>query len=143
MLDLVFLTEAFYSDYSDCPEIEAKIDRPHVQVTIQVGGYLFCVPLRSHIAHEYAFWTDKENRCGLDFTKAVVIIDPQRYIDHSRKPYLRKNDFSVLKSTNPYEISRRLNLYIMQYKKAKLAPEQMRNAILLKYSTLQYFEAYI
>lgn len=140
MLKYVFLTDEFYQDYASCPEIEKKRDRPHAQVTIEVGGRLFCVPFRSHITHEYALWTDKMNRCGLDFSKAVIIIDASRYIDSSRKPYLRSNEFSALKNIPEHEVSKRLEKYISQYKKAKQSPELQRNAILLRYSTLQYFE---
>lgn len=143
MLDFVFLTDAFYSDYSSYPEIEKKRDRPHAQVTIQAGGHLFCIPFRSHISHEYAFLTDKKNGCGLDFSKAVIITDPDRYIDRTRKPHLRPDEFGMLKDVREYEISRRLLLYVAQYKKAKLAPDKKRNALLLRYSTLQYFEEYI
>ena len=143
MLDFVFLTDRFYMDHAACPEIESKKDRPHAQVSIQVGSYLFCIPLRSHIMHEYAFWTDKENHCGLDFSKAVVITDPEKYIDRTRKPFLRQNEYEALKDVNPYVISRRLLFYIQQYKKAKAAPEKKRNALLVKYSTLQYFEEFL
>lgn len=38
MLKFVFLSDAFYADYAGCPEIEKKKDRPHAQVTIEVGG---------------------------------------------------------------------------------------------------------
>lgn len=140
MLDLVFLTDAFYSDYSSCPEIEKKRDRPHAQVTIEVSGLLFCIPFRSHIRHDYAFWTDKANRCGLDFSKAVIVSDPDRYIDRSRRPHLRPNEFAMLKDVREYEVVRRLRMYIAQYKAARLSPEKKRNALLLQYSTLQYFE---
>ena len=40
-------------------------------VCVQIGGVLFAVPMRSHIKHKYALWADKENHCGVDFSKAV------------------------------------------------------------------------
>ena len=143
MLKFVFLTEQFYQDYASFPEIEKKRDRPHAQVALQVGGCLFCVPFRSHITHEYALFTDKQNRCGLDFSKSVVVTDPARYIDTVRRPYLRDNEFRTLMNISEYEIIRRLQYYIAQYKKAKTAPEKKRNAILLSCSTLQYFEEWL
>ena len=33
----------------------------------------YAVPLRSDIHHPHVLWTDKENNCGVDFSKAVVI----------------------------------------------------------------------
>lgn len=36
-------------------------------------GLVFALPLRSHIKHKYAYITDKINKCGIDFSKAVVI----------------------------------------------------------------------
>ena len=143
MLKFVFLTDAFYNDYSSCAEIEKKKDRPHAQVTITVGGNLFCIPFRSHIMHDYALFTDKDSRCGLDFSKTVVVTDPEKYIDKQRKPFLRPNEFAAIKEISEYAVSRRLAFYISQYKKAKLQPEQQRNALLLRYSTLKYFEEYI
>lgn len=143
MLKFVFLTDQFYSDYAACPEIEKKRNRPHAQVTLQLGSQLFCIPFRSHISHQYAYFTDEENRCGLDFSKAVVVTDPQKYIDQRRKPYLRPHEFAALKDVREYEVSRRLHLYIAQYKKAKANPGTQRNALLLQCSTLQYFEEYL
>ena len=143
MLKFVFLTEQFYIDYASCHEIEKKRERPHAQVTLQVGGCLFCIPFRSHIMHEYAYWTDKANHCGLDFSKAVVITDPGKYIDRTNTPFLRPAEYYALKDVSEYEVARRLQYYISQYKKAKTAPEKKRNALLLKYSTLQYFEEWI
>ena len=143
MLDYVFLSEEFFSDYASCKEIEKKKDRPHVQITIQVKNNLFCIPLRSHINHKHVLWTDKENNCGIDFSKAVIITDPVRYIDLSRKPFIRPNEFKVLKKISEYEIERRMLAYIAEYKKAKRRPDIPRNRLLIQCSTMQYFEQYI
>ncbi|MGN1027563.1 MAG: type III toxin-antitoxin system TenpIN family toxin [Faecousia sp.] len=143
MLDLVFLTQDFFSDYSNCREIEKKTNRPHVQVTIEVNGTLFCIPMRSSIKHKHAIFTDKANRCGLDLSKAVVITDPEKYIDSQRIPHIRQNEFKVLKNISKYEVRRRLLAYIAEYKEAKRRPEIARNKALIQCSTLQYFEEYI
>ena len=65
-------------------------------VGVKVGRVRFAVPLRSHIKHKYVLWTDEENRCGLDFSKAIVLTKP-KYIDRSRKPYIRPNEFNSLR----------------------------------------------
>ena len=143
MLDFVFLSDEFFSDYAKCKEIERKKDRPHIQITIQVGNHIFCIPMRSNINHKHVLWTDKENKCGIDFSKAVVIIDPTRYIDLNRKPHIRKNEFKELKRVSEYEVRRRMLAYIKEYKEAKRKPNIPRNKMLLECSTLQYFEEYI
>lgn len=142
MIHFVFLSDKFYRDYASCTEIERKNTRPYIQVQVVVNGVLFGVPLRSNINHPNVLWTDKASRCGVDFSKAVVIVDPQNYIDHSREPYIRPNEFRELKGKE-YIIQEKLKKYIESYKKAKLHPGIERNRLLLRYSTLQYFEEYI
>ncbi len=54
-------------------------------------------PLRSNIKHNNALLTDKANKCGLDFSKAVVINNKEEYINESKKPILRQHEFEELK----------------------------------------------
>ena len=144
MLKTVFLTDAFYKAYptSKYAEIEQKTDRPYVRVQVTVNGVLWGIPMRSNINHPHVIWTDKENNCGLDFSKAVVITKPAKYIS-GIKPYIRDNEFKVLKQLDEYTISQKLQKYIKDYKKAKKALKVKRNRELVSYSTLQYFEKYI
>lgn len=88
MIRFAFLSDTFFEDYpaSRCPEIEQKRNRPYVVVFISVGERTFAIPMRSHIRHPHAFLTDKVNRCGVDYTKAVVITDEARYIDPVNQP---------------------------------------------------------
>lgn len=142
MLKLVFLTEAFYAAYRDCSELEQKGTRPYAQIQIKINGVLWGIPLRSHIRHSHAIWTDKENGCGLDLTKAVVITDPVNYISPV-VPHIREGEFAVLKRISEYEVVQKLCKYIKVYKKAKAHTEVKRNRDIVSYSTLQYFEQYI
>ena len=142
VLKLIFLTEKFYRDYSACLEIEQKPTRPYIRVGVVIGGVLWAIPLRSHINHEYAIWTDKANRCGMDFSKAVVIERPSEYIS-TATPYMRPNEFTELKKVSAYTIEQKLRQFVKVYQKAKLHPEIPRNKSILAYSTLQYFEKYI
>lgn len=142
MLKFIFLSDKFYRDHAGCSEIEQKKNRPYIQVEVVVDGVLFGVPLRSNIKHPHVLWTDKANQCGVDFSKAVVISDRANYIDTSATPYIRPNEFQALKGKE-FIIEQRLRKYISDYKKAKLRPDLERNRLLLKYSTLQYFEDYI
>ena len=142
MLNVVFLTEKFYAAYSGCHEIEQKDTRPYIRVQVLINGVLWAIPLRSHIKHGYALWTDKENGCGLDFTKAVVIEKPTEYISN-KKPYVRDNEFKVIKRIDPHIVTQKLQQYIKTYKKAKSHLEIKRNKDIVQCSTLQYFEKYI
>lgn len=142
MLKLMFLTEQFYRDHADCKEIEQKITRPYAQIQIMVNGVLWGIPLRSHIRHEHVIWTDKENNCGIDLTKAVAILRPEQYIG-SEKPHIRENEFQVLKTIDEYRVRSKFESYIKAYKKAKRKQNVTRNRNLVMYSTLQYFEDYI
>ncbi|MBD5522597.1 MAG: hypothetical protein HDR03_15470 [Lachnospiraceae bacterium] len=139
----VFLSDKFYQRYSSVqyPEIEQKHDRPYIQIYIEVNGIKFAIPLRSDIHHPHVLWTDKQNHCGVDFSKAVVITDDD-YIDKIREPHLRQNEFDALRGKD-FKIKQKMQKYIDKYKMAKMEPEKTINKTLLKYSTLQYFEEYL
>ncbi len=144
MLKTVFLSDAFYKAYPTCKykEIEQKTDRPYVRIQVTVNGILWGIPLRSNISHSHVIWTDEENHCGLDFSKAVVIDKPAKYIS-GVKPHIRDNEFKVLKRLDEYAVSQKLQKYIKEYKKAKKALNIKRNRELVSFSTLQYFEKYL
>ena len=74
-IKLVFLGDEFFRDYADCPEIEKKPNRPHLRMLMEINGLTFAIPFRSHISHPHSFITDKENSCGLDYSKAVILKD--------------------------------------------------------------------
>ncbi len=139
----VFLSEDFYQRYplSQYPEIEQKKTRPYIQVYIEINGIKFAIPLRSDIHHPHVLWTDKRNHCGVDFSKAVVITD-EKYIDKTCEPHLRQNEFDALRGKD-FKIKQKMLKYIDKYKRAKMEPEKSVNKVLLKYSTLQYFEEYL
>ncbi|MCI9457600.1 MAG: hypothetical protein HFE44_11590 [Oscillospiraceae bacterium] len=140
-MTFIFLSASFFQDYANCPEIEQKANRPYICTYIEVNGISFAIPLRSHINHPHVLWTDKENHCGLDFSKTVVLTKPS-YIDANKKPHIRQNEFDALRGKD-YLIQQRLLKYISAYKKAKERLDVPRNQILCSCSTLQYFESYI
>lgn len=142
MLEFSFLTKEFYNDYKSCSEIEKKDARPYIRIEVEIDGVLFGIPLRSNINHPHVLWTDKEHHCGVDFSKAVVITDPKRYINTADKPYIRPNEFQSLRGKE-HLVKEKMKKYIQKYKDAKARPDLPRNRTLLKCSTLQYFEAYI
>lgn len=136
----IFLSEKFYNTYPAAlyPEMEQKKNRPYIQVCIEIDGVQFAIPLRSDIHHPHVLWTDKANHCGVDFSKAVVIMDSS-FIDSDAEPYVRQNEFDALRGKD-YRIKTKMEKYIADYKKAKKDLSKNVNRILVKYSTLQYFE---
>ena len=135
---IAFLTKQFYVDHPSPPfsEIEQKENRPYIVFLVQIDGHTWGLPFRSHIKHRYAYWTDRANGCGIDFTKAVVLDDP-KYIDSTTKPYLRPNEFAAIKG-NEHLVLRGFARYVRLYKKA-LQSNQPRDANLLRFSTLQNY----
>jgi len=140
-MKFLFLTQQFYDDYKDCTEIEQKQKRPYSQVYTEINGIQFAVPLRSGINHKHVLWTDKRKMCGLDFSKAVVIVDDS-YIDKTTTPHIRQNEFDSLRGKE-YIVKQKMLKYISNYKKAKTALNVERNKVLCQYSSMQYFEEYI
>lgn len=140
-MNFFFLSQEFYDDYLNCSEIEQKIDRPYVMIGVKINNVPFAVPLRSNINHKYVLWTDVQNRCGVDFSKAIVLTS-MKYVDISRKPHIRQNEFESLRGQEQ-KIEQKMRQYIAAYKKAKARLDVPRNQIICQYSTLQYFEEYI
>lgn len=136
----VFLSSEFYNAYpaEKYPEMEQKHNRPYIQVYVEIDGVQFAIPLRSDIHHPHVLWTDKANRCGVDFSKAVVITKTS-YIDTISEPHLRQNEFDALRGKD-YRIKEKMRKYILRYKKAKKELDKPINQNLVRYSTLQYFE---
>jgi protein AbiQ len=139
----VFLSNAFYIQYphEKFPEIEQKRNRPYLQFIISINNNKFAIPFRSNINHENVFWTDKANKCGLDFSKSVYI-SSEKFIDYSHPAKLRQNEHNALKGKD-YIIETKMINYIKNYKKAKRDLSKQKNKYLVKFSTLQYFENYI
>ena len=137
----IFLTQDFFDDYAHCTEIEQKKERPYALVHICIKGVDFAIPFRSNVKHKHVYWTDKDNLCGLDFSKSVVIED-KKYIDVEAKPFIRANERRNLFGKE-YEVKNGLLDYIYEYKKAKKKQNKHSKKRLLQYSTLQYFEKYL
>lgn len=137
-----FLSQSFYLDYPThlFPELEHKADRPYTIICITLNNYTFALPMRSHICHKYAYITDKANMCGVDYSKAVYI-SKQAYIDESRKPFIRQNEFNFLRGKE-HILKTKFVKYIREYVKAQksLDPNKMKP---FDYSTLHYFESIV
>src|SRR3712207_5058655 len=135
----IFLTDEFYKTHPKelYPEMIRKNERPYVQILINVNNQLWAIPLRSHINHEYAFWSDRDKKCGIDFTKAVPISTKDIRLD--KVPRLRQHEYIALKRQGNNVTSQFKN-YIKQYIHAKENPHTARSKAILRFSTLQHFE---
>ena len=137
------LSEKFYNDYPSekYPEMMLKENRPYTQVVTNVNGLKFAVPLRSDISHKTdVLWTDKNARHGLDFTKAVVVLDDE-YISGERV-YIREKEYKHLLGKER-RVKEKMEKCINNYIDAKENTQEEHNAEYCRYSTLQYFEEYI
>jgi len=134
-MKLIFLSQDFYTDYSQHSEIMAKNNRPYACFTIMIDSHLFAIPLRHHINHPFAYIT--VGNCGLDYSKAVVVDDP-RYIS-SATPTIDSKEWNLIKAGYDV-IFREFKKYLHQYKRALKHPDNPRSDIYLKYGTLKYFD---
>ena len=115
-------------------------DAYHLDIT-EVNGLKFAVPLRSDISHRTdVLWTDKQAKHGLDFTKAVLILDDEYISD--KRAYIRDKEHQHLLGKER-RVKEKMEKCISNYKKAKENIEEEHNAKYCSFSTLQYFEEYI
>ena len=136
---IAFLSDSFYRDHPNPPfkEMEQKQNRPYIVFLVEIEGHIWAIPFRSHIRHAYAFFTDREIKCGIDYSKAVVVDRPE-YIDQQTRPHLRQNEFEALRG-NEFAVQKGFEKYIKLYKKA-VRSGHSRYQSLIKYSTLQNYE---
>ena len=135
---LVYLSSRFYAQYAACPEILQKPTRPYACLSVQVEGQTFAIPFRHHIAHKHAFFTYGD--CGLDYTKAVLILD-ESYLDSAR-PQIEQREFNALKGQDA-RILREFSRYLKLYRKALQNRSNPHYSNIIRYSALQYFEQYL
>lgn len=133
-MDLILLSQEFYAQYAGCKEILRKQNRPYVCLSVYVDGICFAIPFRHHISHGWAFIT--YDRCGLDYTKAVVLSDT-RFIGQYGA-VIEQTEFNRIKSREN-AIARGMAKYLRAYKNAVKYPQNPRYRNILSASALQYF----
>ena len=136
---IVFLSDSFYRDHPNPPfkEMEQKQNRPYIVFLVEIEGHIWAVPFRSHIRHAYAFFTDSEKRCGIDYSKAVIVDRPE-YIDQQTRPHLRQNEFEALRG-NEFAVQKGFEKYVKLYKRA-VRSGHPRYKSLINFSTLQNYD---
>ena len=58
---------------------------------IQIEELKVAIPFRSHISHNNAFFTDIQNRCGIDYTKTVILNKDSYIIDSFNNGFEKMN----------------------------------------------------
>lgn len=138
-MEFRFLSDEFFIDYSHCVEMEKKRNRPYACMCIvEIDSLNFAIPIRHHIKHKHAIFTDKEKTQGLDLSKAVIILDVNKYVDKTRTAYISDEEFIFLNRKKHF-IKSKMTTYIKNYKKAYANREISKNKILCDMSCLQYF----
>ena len=136
-MNFFLLENNFYKDYSTCREILKKTNRPYAVFLIKLNNLTFAVPVRSHITHKYSIKTIGNK--GLDFSKAIVINDRQKYIS-KKYAYIDNREYQIIMEQK-WKITKKMEDYIKKYKKALKDTFIPANKILCNSSCLQYFHA--
>ncbi|MDR2923535.1 MAG: hypothetical protein LBU85_09380 [Treponema sp.] len=136
------LSAAFYTQFGQCEEILTKEDRPYYVLLLELDSLIYAIPLRSHITHSYCFIADNSSgqNNGLDYSKAVVIIDSDKYIDPAPVT-IRQHEYNVYKQRE-YLIRKQFSSYVALYKKEvrrRLKNPALPVSALCRYSSLKYF----
>ena len=134
-MNFFLLENNFYKDYSTCREILKKTNRPYAVFLIKLNNLTFAVPVRSHITHKYSIKTIGNK--GLDFSKAVVINDRQKYIS-KKYAYIDNREYQIIMEQK-WKITKKMEDYIKKYKMALKDTSIPANKILCNSSCLQYF----
>lgn len=142
-MEYTFLSAKFYNEHpqEDFPQMEQKDNRPYAHIYIKAYEQLFAIPLRSNIDHPHAFFTNKKEHCGVDYSKAVIITDKD-YINIDEKVFIRPDEYKKLQGKD-YKIKIQFERYIELYKQAKIDDTVPHRDKILEFSTLQYYEEYI
>jgi len=134
-MNFFLLENNFYKDYSTCREILKKTNRPYAVFLIKLNNLTFAVPVRSYITHKYSIKTIGNK--GLDFSKAVVINDRQKYIS-KKYAYIDNREYQIIMEQK-WKITKKMEDYIKKYKMALKDTSIPANKILCNSSCLQYF----
>ena len=104
-----------------------------------INGLTYAIPFRSHITHNYSFLTDIPNKCGIDYTKAIIITKKSYIVDNiNGVPIkIRPNERRALFGKK-HEIVKALKKYINEYKRA-VKNNAHHKVYIFRMSTLQYF----
>ncbi|MDV7431417.1 type III toxin-antitoxin system TenpIN family toxin [Acinetobacter baumannii] len=146
-LPLKKLTEEFYNNNPNLVEAldggwsaAAKV-RGYGIVVISINSLTFGIPLRSHVRHKQAFFTDitqdpkGATRKGLDFSKAVLIQE-DRYLDTASFK-IPVNEFDRIQDNHQHIVDK-FTKYVEKYMRAVSKSDENILRI-YSYSTLKNY----
>jgi protein AbiQ len=150
--DIVFhqLTAEFYKDHHHLKERLDKWEdkgRGYGVLLVAVAGHTFAIPLRSKmdVNHPANFYTKihspegKQVKHGLDYTKAVIITDSERYISKAEFKLADKNDYVKIIEAQ-HRIIKAFEKYVKKYIDAvKKQDSNILQSRKYRYSTLQNY----
>jgi protein AbiQ len=136
------LSADFYLKFSHCEEILTKENRPYYVLLLKLDDLTYAIPLRSHITHPYCFIADNTagQNSGLDYSKAVVILDLAQYIDPVPVT-IRQHEYNIFKKQE-YLIIKQFSSYVLSYKKEirrRLKNPELPVSAMCRYAALKYF----
>jgi protein AbiQ len=133
------LTPEFFDTYGLHTEILNKQGRPYYVLILEVDMIVYAIPLRSQISHQYCFLADGTSG-GLDFSKAVVITDQQKFVDP--KPTMIREQEFLFYRRNRNKFTKKFSAYVRFYK-SEVVRHNGNPALPIPpvciYSTLKYF----
>lgn len=143
------LTTKFYTDHprTEYPEILSKDTRPYNCLLLQSKyGYYICIPLRSHIKHQYGFWLHKDGKgtyAGLDYTKIIIIEghDLNDYLE-PKTALINQKQFITMRNRMPKIVEESQDFiddYISYLRKDDGCIDEREFIRRYSCSTLQYF----
>lgn len=143
--NLYLLTEDFYKENNNLIEIMAgDKSRPYFMYHITIGSLEFAIPLRSDIRHKHYFYTGKNEKqeiCGIDYTKAVLLSDKKKYVKNVHV-WIREEEYKEIRG-NEFLIKKNFEKYIRVFKKAYKIVSLERGSDyeknLCRFSTLQNY----
>lgn len=143
MLKVVKLTQYFLDENSKLSEALHDKDRPYSVITIVLNGLTFAIPLRTKLNHRFGVqldtvWKDgKKCRRGIDFTKAVLVRDPESELGETHIVPKSQKDVLIKKKK---VIKNQFEKYVSDYVRA--AKNDINNTLTApayKYSTLSNY----
>ena len=111
------LSASFLSNIHLLKEAEQKENRPYSMITIDIGSFMYAVPLRSNIKHNYCYKTIEENseKKGLDFSKALIVdvsdIGEDTLINETEYEILKENYDHIRTQFSQYGVTREFGKY--------------------------------
>lgn len=140
----VHLTAEFYKLFSHYAEMMKDENRQYIHLLAEFKGHKFVVPFRSYIKHKEAFIfshhdskLDKNDTKGLDYSKALIIHDIDRFTYPSKKN-IPQHQHDLIMEMQDY-IIRKFQKYVDEYSKMTAKKDKNYLRRTGSFSTLQNF----